>query len=138
MSRAVLLAGMWRQPGFSPGSWSCEHLERAGSKSAEQNRTEPGKETLARQGARMKACECTSNPSNAGARRVSAGRRREVLFGALNAAGAAASIRPGNRRSAASLEEGLSPEHPRGLKGPLGCAVQLQPWSLLARRAPRL
>jgi hypothetical protein len=29
--------------------------------------------------ARMKACECTPNPSNAGARRVSTGRRREVL-----------------------------------------------------------
>jgi hypothetical protein len=48
-------------------------------KSAEQNRTEPAKETQARQGARMKACECTPNPSNAGERRGSAGRRREVL-----------------------------------------------------------
>ena len=31
----------------------------------------------------MKACECTSNPSNAGERRGSAGRRREVFLHAL-------------------------------------------------------
>jgi hypothetical protein len=49
------------------------------NKSASQNGTEPAKETQARQGARVKACECTSNPSNAGERRVSAGRRRDVL-----------------------------------------------------------
>src|SRR5512132_3552170 len=53
------------------------------SVSASQNGTEPAKETQARQGARVKACECTSNPSNAGERRVSAGGRRELSFGAL-------------------------------------------------------
>jgi hypothetical protein len=49
------------------------------TKRSEQDRTEPAKETHARQGARMKACACTPNPSNAGERRGSAGPRREVL-----------------------------------------------------------
>ena len=56
----------------------------------------------------MKACECTSNPSNAGERRGSAGRRREVLCGALK------SFRAARRRAKERACEGSIRERVRG------------------------